>query len=425
MTKSNGFGLVLYLIFMISSLLSNTLLQLIGTILYILVLISLKKEDSVLILVILSPSIAIVSFPWIGVGLLGVGSFILCVKLQTFRTFPIKYIAPILIVFIITLSRMINGNYYDFILFILVLSTFALCKKIYLDQKFKKKKLIYAYRYGCMLLMFGMVADYLINGGNNGRFRALGDDCNYTAISLFVVFMISLIAYGYSIDLKNNKFYLIISLIFGLLTGSRGFMLAVGVAFAFFGIRGIVKKGDRRIIVLAIIGILIIIGLYFMNFSFAVNLYNATIGRTINYMESYSNGDFMDITSGRFFLWKYYWANKVTNIKEFLFGIGFYNYYLVENGGYGLAAHNMYLSGIIGVGFIGLLAMMSLFLSFFDRVSLGVIKNKAFLAIPIGVFTEYMMLDGLFDQRIIIYMLMAASLANCFISLKKGDRQIS
>ena len=39
-----------------------------------------------------------------------------------------------------------------------------------------------------------------------------------------------------------------------------------------------------------------------MNFSFAVNLYNATIGRTINYMESYSNGDFMDITSGRFFL---------------------------------------------------------------------------------------------------------------------------
>ena len=119
-------------------------------------------------------------------------------------------------------------------------------------------------------------------------------------------------------------------------------------------------------------------------------------------MESYSNGDFMDITSGRFFLWKYYWANKVTNIKEFLFGIGFYNYYLAENGGYGLAAHNMYLSGIIGVGFIGQLAMMSLFLSFFDRVSLGVIKNKAFLAIPIGVFTEYMMLDGLFDQRIII-----------------------
>lgn len=422
MTKSRVYATLLYFIFMFSAIFSINILQLIGAILYVLIICILDYEESTYLTVILSPSVAIVSIPWIGVSLLGIGSFILCVRTHVFRAIDNNLFFLFSIVFMITGSRLIDGNIFDCVLFMLVILTLLLCQSLLKNENIKNTQLIYSYRFGCLLMIIGMIFDYIFIGGTMGRFRAVADDCNYTAAALYVVFIISLISFGYSLRLMHNTFYLIISLVFGLSTGSRGFMLTVGLALAFFGIRGLIKRGDRKITFLSIIGVLALIVMYIFNVSSVVKLYDVTVGRTLSLKNSYSQGNFMDITSGRLFLWDYYWTNKVTNLREFLFGTGFHNYYLTENGGYGLAAHNMYISGIIGVGLIGLLVVIMLYLSFFKKKNIGVITNWVFLAIPIGIFIEYIMLDGLFDQRIIIYMLMASCLA-VYINDKENIRQ--
>lgn len=413
MTKSRVYATLLYFIFMFSAIFSSNILQLIGAVLYVLIICILDSEESAYFTVILSPSVAIVAIPWIGVSLLGIGSFILCVRTHLFRAIDKKLFFLFSIVLVITGSRLINGNYFDCILFVLVISTFLLCKYMYKQEIISDKQIICSYRFGCLLLIIGMIFEYIFIGGKMGRLRAVADDCNYTAAALYVVFIISLVSFGYNIKLKHNTFYLVISLVFGLATGSRGFMLTVGVSLAFFGIRGLIKKGDRKITFLSGLGVVVIGLMYFFNVSSVVKLYEVTIGRTLKLGHAYSQGSFMDITSGRFFLWNYYWTNKVNNLCELLFGTGFHNYYLPENGGYGLAAHNMYLSGIIGIGLIGLVSMIIMYMSFFNKENLGRINNRVFLAIPLGIFVEYTMLDGLFDQRISVYMLIAACLAVC------------
>lgn len=411
MTKSRVYATLLYFIFMFSAIFSSNILQLIGAVLYVLIVCILDSEESAYFTVILSPSVTIVSIPWIGVSLLGIGSFILCVRTHVFRAIDKKLLFLFPIVLMITGSRLIDGNIFDIVMFVLIIPTLLLCQSLLKNENIKNIHLIYSYRFGCLLLIIGMIFDYIFLGGTMGRFRAVADDCNYTAAVLYVVFIISLISFGYSLELKHNTFYLMITLVFGLSTGSRGFMLTVALILAFFGIRGLIKRGDRKITFLSIIGALALIVMYIFKVSSVVKLYDVTVGRTLALRNSYSQGDFMDITSGRLFLWDYYWTNKVTDLREFLFGTGFHNYYLPENGGYGLAAHSLYISGIIGVGLIGLLIVIILYLSFFNKKNIGTVTNWVFLAIPIGIFIEYIMLDGLFDQRIIIYMLMASCLA--------------
>lgn len=412
MIKSRIYATILYFIFMFSALFSINILQLLAAVLYLVVICILDCEEAAYLTVILSPSVAIVSIPWIGVSLLGIGAFILCFRTHMFEFIDRKIFFLFSIVLMITGSRLIDGNYFDLLICVLVISTFMMCKYMYSQEVVEKKQIIYSYRFGCLLLIIGMLFEYTFFGGYMGRLRALSDDCNYTAAILYVVFIVSLVSFGYNLKLEHNTFYLLLSLVFGLATGSRGFMLTVGLALVFFGIRGLNKRGDRKIIILSGLGFIAIVLMYFFNVSTVVRLYDATIGRTLTLSNAYSQGSFMDVSSGRFFLWDYYWSNNITNLVKLLFGSGFHNYYLPENGGYGLAAHNMYISGIIGIGLIGLASMIIIYMSFFNKENLGLINNRVFLAIPLGILVEYTMLDGLFDQRISVYMLIAACVAS-------------
>lgn len=413
MRRDRAYGLIIFLVFMVATLTDNSIVQLIGTALFLVVIVWNDFSTSFLIIMCLVPSLAMLEVPWIGVGLIGIGNCILSIRRRYVRFVNVNTIVLFGIVFGITFFRIVEGNFFDMILVLLVFGTYCLCLGIIKDESIEWKNIIYSFRYGCLLMIFGMIIQFVVKGASDGRLRALSDDSNYTAAILLVLFLISLFAYGYKIKLKNNFFYMIISILMATLTGSRGVMLGLGIACVFLATRGLIKKEERKITAFMGIAVLLLIVMYFLNIDFAVNLYDKTIGRTLNLKSNYQSGNFMDISSGRFFLWNYYWNEKIVSIKDLLFGTGFYNYYTIENGGYGLAAHNMYISGIIGVGLVGLFCMMMLYFLLWFRNGKKQ-SEKAFILIPLSIFIVYIFLDGLFDIRLIYYIFLTVSLTKVY-----------
>ena len=145
--------------------------------------------------------------------------------------------------------------------------------------------------------------------------------------------------------------------------------------------------------------------LYLANFGPVMTIYNNTFGRTTELQESHIEGDFMDATSGRSVLWAYYMLKATSDSSIMLFGRGFYDYHLEENGGFGLAAHNMYISSIIGIGIIGTLLVLYMY---FSILKSGYIRkhnkiNIAFSSIIIALLVNYFFLDGILELRLITY----------------------
>lgn len=413
MKKNKVYSLIIFFVFMIASLSGNSIIQLVGTIFFLIVIMCSDFNTSFLTTVCLVPSVAMLQVPWVGVGLIGIGSCLLAIRRRYVQVVNKKIVILFSIVWIITFFRIVEGNFYDMILLFLVFGTYCLCLGVINDESIDGKDAIYSFRYGCLLMVCGMLIQFVVKGAADGRLRALSDDSNYTATMLMVLLLISLFAYGYKIRLKNNFLYMIISIVMAMLTGSRGFLLGLGIVCVVLAIRGLIKREERKITFFVLFGAVALIAMYFLHINFAVSLYDKTIGRTLNLKSNYHSGSFMDISSGRFFLWDYYWEHKIVNIIDFLFGTGFHNYYTIESGGYGLAAHNMYISGIIGVGFVGLLCIIILyFLLWFKREKKQ--NEKVFILIPISVFIVYIFLDGLFDVRLIYYIFFTVSLTKIY-----------
>lgn len=413
MKKNKVYSLIIFFVFMIASLSGNSIIQLAGTIFFLIVIMCSDFNTSFLITVCLVPSVAMLQVPWVGVGLIGIGSCLLAIRRRYVQVVNKKIVILFSIVWIITFFRIVEGNFYDMILLFLVFGTYCLCLGVINDESIDGKDAIYSFRYGCLLMVCGMLIQFVVKGAADGRLRALSDDSNYTATMLMVLLLISLFAYGYKIRLKNNFLYMIISIVMAMLTGSRGFLLGLGIVCVVLAIRGLIKREERKITFFVLFGAVALIAMYFLHIDFAVSLYDKTIGRTLDLKSNYHSGSFMDISSGRFFLWDYYLEHKIVNIIDFLFGTGFHNYYTIESGGYGLAAHNMYISGIIGVGFVGLLCIIILyFLLWFKREKNQ--NEKVFILIPISVFIVYIFLDGLFDVRLIYYIFFTVSLTKIY-----------
>ena len=413
--NSPYFGIIVFILFLVATLTQNKIIQLLGVILFFYAVILCDIENSIILLVMLAPNIAIIKFPWINFGILRVGFGILLFRLQIWRELKnIKLIVAGVIVAVITLSRVVYGNFYDFITYLFEYATIIFCIYVAQNDIFDVKKIINSFKYGCLLMLFSMLVHYTISQGADGRPRALGDDSNYTAIIFLVLFIISFICYIYKFDTKYNLVYMLIGLAAGLFTGSRGFLLSLIIIMVIEAVRGFFYRNERFVTYIILTLFFIVTLLYLLRFEPVVLLFDKTIGRTLNLKSNYNSGDFMDITSGRVFLWKYYISHKITGVKELMFGTGFHNYHLIENGGYALEAHNMYISGTIGVGLIGLCIM----LYFFGYIiSIGLKKSKnnwIILLVPIGVMVEYFFLDGLFDIRIPIYLLVMVCVSKLF-----------
>lgn len=403
---------VAYLFLLAGGIIENTGLQLIGCSIILCMILISTTEKGILYVMAMIPNAAAYTVSSVGVGFLGLSFMILLIKVcgikyKWYLKISTNLIAVSLYLLLLSILRVKDGNYYDFALFIQTLFIVVAWYNILpLLKKREAIEMIDFFRFGCILMTIGMIALYPFKTDNIGRFRAVLDDCNYTGGVCCFLLGISLLSYCYSLPLKNNNFYIFFAILSGLMTGSRGFLLSVGVLVLILLLTRSFGKHTKKFIGAFIVLLVFLGGLYLSGFGPAVSAYNNTIGRTEKLNAGHSEGQFMDVTSGRLVLWAYY-INKVTEDKSILyFGRGFQNYFTEENGGAGLAAHNMFISSIMGVGLFGTFLIFLLYHKSIAYTGLKKVKGRiriSFYALILSITVNYFFLDGMLDARYVSY----------------------
>lgn len=385
------------------------LIQLFGFLIFLMFVISSNVRDGMAQIMILVPNIAVMSISS-GSGLLGLAFIIMIFKIISDRQNRISIwpMCLISLTYLLSLSflRIFDGNYYDFALSVqvalVVVTWTSLLKKMSAKNAVEY---IDFFRFGCLLMAMGMLIGYPFGEEQIGRFRAIGDDCNYTGAVMSVLLGVSLLTYCYKLPLKHNLFYMGLASLMGLATGSRGFMLSIAIILTILLFTRSFGKKSAKIVIVILFLMAVAYALYLAGVGPVVTLYDNTIGRTMELEENHKDGDFMDVTSGRTVLWAYYMAQALKDTSILYFGRGFNGYFLETNGGFGLAAHNMYVSSIVGIGVIGTVFVL---LMYFSILKFGFIKrygriNWAFSSIIISLLVNYFFLDGMLELRLITY----------------------
>ena len=106
-------------------------------------------------------------------------------------------------------------------------------------------------------------------------------------------------------------------------------------------------------------------------------------------------------------MWPYYLNQLCTSSRTILCGFGV-NSYLPEHGGYGLVAHNSFISGLMGFGIIGTALVIFSYaaLIFSERPSSKTTASQKIMALSVllSVVLGYFFLDGLMDVRLSMYL---------------------
>jgi hypothetical protein len=391
------------------SLASVGLIQLFGFLIFLMFVIRSNVKDGMAQIMILVPNIAIMSISS-GSGLLGLAFIIMIFKIISGgqKHISIRPMCVVTLSYLLSLSflRIFDGNYYDFALIVqvslVVVTWTSLLKSMTASDAVEY---IDFFRFGCLLMAIGMLIGYPFEGERIGRFRAIGDDCNYTGAIMSVLLGVSLLTYCYKLPLKHNMFYMGLAGLMGLATGSRGFMLSVAILLVLLLLTRSFGKKTAKFVIVVLFLMTGVYVLYLVGVGPVVTVYNNTVGRTMELEENHVDGDFMDVTSGRSVLWAYYMAQALRDQSILYFGRGFNGYFLETNGGFGLAAHNMYISSIIGIGIIGTILVL---LMYFSILKFRFIKrrrrvNWAFSSIIISLLVNYFFLDGMLELRLITY----------------------
>lgn len=413
-----------YVPLMLGGVFENVGLQVIGCLLLLSFIISSRPQKALLYIMAMLPNATSFTISSVGSNFLGLSFFIVLLKIASGRK-GWKVRIPGILFFVglylalLSFSRMLFGNYYDFAItcqaMIVVVAWFSILGSINDSEKIQ---LISIFRYGFILMLIGMIIQFYFQPENNGRFRAVLDDCNYTGAACSFMLGITILTNCYRLPIKNNTFYMGLAVIAGLMTGSRGFMLSSGVILTILLFTNSFGKRTGRYVFIMLIMASLMYVLYLIGWGPIVSVYNNTIGRTIDLQDSHQDGQFMDVTSGRTLLWAYYMGIALADSSIFLFGKGFYNYFTIENGGYGLASHNMYVSSIIGIGLIGTILLLVLYFSIIRKNNC--LYNKkltiAYSSIIIGALTSYFFLDGILDTRLISYFAMTVMMMMIYSS---------
>ena len=401
--------ILVFLIMAAGALLKVWPVQLLGVSLFCFFIICANIKNGMAQIMAMVPNIAVMSIAS-GPGLLVLAFIILLIKISANKQYGIK-IWPICILiffylFCLSFTRLFNGNLYDFAL-ICQVAIIVITWTSLLGKSTTEESLLFIdyFRFGCLLMSLGMLISYPFQVDAIDRFKAILGDCNYTEAVMCVLFGISLLTYCYKLPLKQNAFYMTLALIMGLATGSRGFMLSTAIILFLLLLTKSFGKKSAKIVLIALLLMAFVYVLYLANFSPVMTIYDNTFGRTMELEESHIEGNFMDATSGRSILWAYYMLEAMKDPSIFIFGRGFFNYHLEENGGFGLAAHNMYISSIIGIGIVGTFLVL---IMYFNILKSGYIKkhnkiNIAFSSIIIALFINYFFLDGMLELRLITY----------------------
>lgn len=402
-------------------------IRILGCVAYFSLVLFSDIDTSMVVLLVFAPNMAIITFSRDGFGLYGFGYILAFAKLLLTKRIKIPRLALMsaIIVLIFGLWRIIsNKNFYDFAIFsVVVCSVFTWILYYNLSKTINYSALYKGFLFGCVLLFANILVSVITGNCLPARWSALNDDPNYTGCTLCVLLMTTLIVFCYRLPSKFNFVMMVLCSLFGLMTGSRGFLLATIFGLAVFLTASIFGKKEKKVVLLILLGLLVIIVMYYLKVAFVVSVYDATIGRTFNLNQGYGASAYMDATSGRVFLWNYYWEMIKNNKATFFFGNGFYNYHLIENGGYGQVAHNAYISSIIGLGLVGSIALLLLYFSmvrsnfYLNRTR----EHRVFLTILLVVLVELFFLDGILDARVVAFLATFISLFHIYLG--KNNRQ--
>lgn len=421
-------AVIVFGIFVLAELFDIFYLRIIGCLLYFLFIFCLTITNAAKLLLMLAPNMAIIVLTNNGIGLFGLGYLIIIAKIVLNKKLNISLLMIVSSLLLLCISGskvLINNNYYDFAIVsgvICSVTSWSIIDNYYNKiNEFDCLSYYKSFQFGCILLMLNMLIAVAFDKCLENRWRALNDDPNYTGFTLCIFLMCTLIVYCYRLPIKYNSCYMFFCTFMGLATGSRGFLLSVACGLLVLLLADVFGKREKRIIALIFLTLVTLFSLYSFRVSFIMNVYDATIGRTLNLLSNYETSAYMDFTSGRIFLWNYYMDMIRDNKEIFAIGRGFYNYHLLENGGYGQVAHNAYISSVIGLGIIGTFFLVLLYFSLVrNKYSFnGSKKNKVFISIIISMLINMFFLDAILDFRLVIFLVTFVNLFRFSLAFDK------
>jgi O-antigen ligase len=236
---------------------------------------------------------------------------------------------------------------------LLVLSMVTYCQK---EINLLKKAVVYSGWLTLLLMIFYAQVDIFSGFRLTVVVNGVYQDPNY-----LIGFVIFPTLYYYYDFLENRKkmslFKMLIFMVFILLTGSRGGLLAMGSAILLLTLAWIIEKGIKSSAVLKISGVLILLTAAFF---VALQVLPQEIVSRFTIASVLESGG-----SGRTTIW----AMAIDAYKDFsifhkLFGYGAGTITYFTDG---IVAHNLWLESLLEIGVIGTLIFIIFYLTYFKK----------------------------------------------------------
>ena len=381
-----------------------------------------KINETIMLMFFLIPNQAIICIPNTSVGLLGLYSIVIFLKIinedrgcliDLFQ--KKKFICPAIFLILLNgFNFFRHGSLYDIAILIqmlIVVMTFLNWnKKGDLDIF---QSMIDMFVLGCLILfingcIYGLLTNewMQINTTNRSmvlRFKGINDDSNYCGISFAFCSLIFFIKYTINMKWKN-LFWGVFFFALCMFTGSRGALLALIVGMIWYIVSSHKLKFKHLLIFFSITFVFFMCVL-FVPISFFESIRVSFVERTLAGIINSSGGDFSDISSGRFYLWKLYWQYFIKSIKSILIGFGLYNY--GERIAGTLCAHNVLISSLVTEGILGTISIIMIYSQLFiSSIQMKKMKMYVFSLLLVAI-VGYMFLDGILDIRLSFYILIA------------------
>lgn len=238
------------------------------------------------------------------------------------------------------------------------------------------------------------------------RLEAVNSDPNY--FSLCMAFAISLILLKiFHYGTKNYDLFILLFLtISGLMSLSRGYIIAMAINILFFMYLFLISSKMSLLKRISII-VLLIFTIMVMN-DFLYNLYQHFLNRTLS--EETSGG------SGRIDIWIFYLEKTFSSIRNILFGLGAPNEKLFGSNIFSVQ-HNIYLELFTGKGIVGTVIVISLYIHLYKTIKKftkakqnDIISFFPLITIAIG----FMFLNGLVSDIGIMTIFLGFLTANIY-----------
>ena len=413
--------IILDILFSIGAIFSNNIICLLAAIIFLGLVASKTIDESLFILMALSVNQAIVVLSVNGMSLIGVGYLVLLLRILTSRETrnllfqnTSKIVVPSLIVFFVTVLLLFRFNvFYDaaiFFCFFIVLLVILFYSKT--RDSFYLSELVDAFVLGGVLCSLNILFNVAFTGYNGARVGGILDNANYIAVSFSFLAITCLIRYCYEIDPGKNIFLFSFFSLMMLFTGSRGAFLSIVIAAIWVIIFGFTRlRKSRNILIIVVMLIILMYVLYVCRVGFIVDIYDNLILRTTAMLKTNTSGQFMDVSSGRFTIWNFYLEKLKTDEVLKFFGNGFNRFYYRENGGMGFVCHNVWLGSIMGVGIIGTIGILLMYMGYWKSIARNIVgssnKDKLYIALFLVFLVGYFFLDGIMDLRLPVYIFVA------------------